>query len=610
MRIFDGLTNALSKLGTRADPRRATTFTYCPLHAQQIEEAYLSSGMLRKCIDIPAIDAVRNWREWKADDIDVEAIEKEEKRLGLRDAVYRAEILRGLGGGAIILGATGNPDQPIPAGGKGLAYLLVVSRWQINLGDRENDPASDNFGKPKWFEINNDGANIRLDPSRVVCFTADPLPSLRSTVNWQDAFWGVARAERLMNAVKNADTAQDAFATLIHKARVLRVGMPDLSDILATADGEAAIAARLSNFVATESLLDATIYDAGNGQDGSGEKIEQFQVSWAGMPEIMTAYDLRLCAVADIPATRLLGKAAEGMNSSGDGQQQDWHKHVRAHQDLRTRPCVEHIDRYMLPNQADKSLWFEWAALDVPDEMQEATRFKTMVETAAKAQETGAIPEAAFNEGFQSMLVNEGFMPALETALEKIPESQRYSFEPELPEPDANDPDPNALTQGQNANDAAPRSLYVQRKLLNAGDVIKWARAQGFESTLEADDMHVTVLYSRAAVDWMKMGQSWSGEAGKLTVQPGGARIVELLGDEGAVVLLFNSSELAWRHEDMVRNGASHDYPEYQPHVTITYSGAPADLSAVEPYRGELIFGPEIFEELDLDWAEKVKEAQ
>jgi hypothetical protein len=71
-------------------------------------------------------------------------------------------------------------------------------------------------------------------------------------------------------------------------------------------------------------------------------------------------------------------------------------------------------------------------------------------------------------------------------------------------------------------------------------------------------------------------------------------------------VLLFNSSELAWRHEEMVRAGASYDFDQYQSHVTICYKGAP-DLANVEPYRGELVFGPEIFEELDEDWENKSK---
>lgn len=123
--------------------------------------------------------------------------------------------------------------------------------------------------------------------------------------------------------------------------------------------------------------------------------------------------------------------------------------------------------------------------------------------------------------------------------------------------------------------------------------------------------MHVTIAFSRVAVDWMKAGETWSGDKdGKLTVQPGGARLVEKLGDKGAVVLLFNSSDLSWRHEAIRRDaGASWDYPEYQPNVTITYSGGDLDLEKVEPYRGKLIFGPEIFQELDEDWSSRLQEA-
>jgi hypothetical protein len=117
------------------------------------------------------------------------------------------------------------------------------------------------------------------------------------------------------------------------------------------------------------------------------------------------------------------------------------------------------------------------------------------------------------------------------------------------------------------------------------------------------------VLFSRTPVDWLKMGSPWDqDDQGRLKVAPGGARVVEPLGDKGAVVLLFNSSSLSWRHEEMVRNGASHDYDEYQPHVTITYEGSDLDLSKVEPYRGELVFGPEIFAEVEEDWEKSLSE--
>ncbi|UZK67674.1 hypothetical protein OKW87_07550 [Sphingomonas sp. M1-B02] len=44
----------------------------------------------------------------------------------------------------------------------------------------------------------------------------------------------------------------------------------------------------------------------------------------------------------------------------------------------------------------------------------------------------------------------------------------------------------------------------------------------------------------------MKMGAPWEGnDKGELIVPAGGARIVEPLGEKGAIVLLFNSSRLS-----------------------------------------------------------------
>jgi hypothetical protein len=157
-------------------------------------------------------------------------------------------------------------------------------------------------------------------------------------------------------------------------------------------------------------------------------------------------------------------------------------------------------------------------------------------------------------------------------------------------------------------NKAEPRTLYVRRDVVNAAEIIKWAKAQGFKTTLPASDMHVTVAYSHAPVDWMQMGESWySNKDGKLEVAPGGARLVEQF-DKGAVVVLFNSSELTWRHMAMRERGATWEHDEYQPHITITYEPGDVDLAKVEPYRGKIVLGPEIFEEIEEDWADGIVE--
>lgn len=444
--VNDGLMNALTGIGTSADPRDASIYGFCPLTPDQIENAYRGSGMMRKCIDIPALDMVRAWRDWQADDADIEMLEAEEARLGLRQKIYRAEILRGLGGGAIIMGLPGLPSEPVAKVAKGgLAFLHVISRYQMTLGEIDMDPLSANYGLPAFFMVN-DGKQTQVHPSRVVCFTGDPVPQL-TTSSWEDQFWGESRVQRLMNAVKNSDTAQDAFAALLHKARVTRIGIPDLLNIVSDAGGEQKLIKRLSAMAVGESVHNSTVFDSGNGSTNPGETVTDFQVAWNGMADVMSAFDKRLCAVADIPATRLLGESPGGLNASGGGQQQDWHKHVNAMQELRLRPCIDKLDVALVPSAtgkiADKSIWYQWAALDVPDEKTQAETNKINIESAVKAQETGALPEAAFAEGLQSLMVASGLLPAFETALEKIPEAERYAMVQEVP---VEGDDPSALT--------------------------------------------------------------------------------------------------------------------------------------------------------------------
>lgn len=152
------------------------------------------------------------------------------------------------------------------------------------------------------------------------------------------------------------------------------------------------------------------------------------------------------------------------------------------------------------------------------------------------------------------------------------------------------------------------RSLYVSRRLKNAAEFIAWAKGQGFKTTLPAGDLHVTVVYSKQPVDWFAFGDAmaWAPESPDLVVGAGGPRTVERFGD--AVVLRFTSSQLCWRNQEFRDGGASYDFPDYQPHVTITWDAGDIDLDAVAPYQGKLVFGPEVFAEIDDDWRSTIME--
>jgi hypothetical protein len=94
----------------------------------------------------------------------------------------------------------------------------------------------------------------------------------------------------------------------------------------------------------------------------------------------------------------------------------------------------------------------------------------------------------------------------------------------------------------------------------------------------------------------MKMGQAWQS---KVEIEEGGPRMVDQFGD--ARVLLIASDDLNWRHNHFKEMGATWDHAEYQPHITISYDPKSPDLAGVEPYRGKIVLGHEVFEEVDTD---------
>lgn len=591
--------------------------------------AYMASGMMKKVISIPAQDRTQKWRDWQAEKEAIAAIEAEEKRLALCAKVKEAEVLRGVGGGALILITAGDHAEelkPQTVGTGGLVAINVVSRWQLTLKDWDRDLASPTYGQPKMFAVQSNGREQPIHPSRVICFRGEPLPA-GGTLTDEEAFWGDSRLLRVFREVERSDHAQEWFAALLRKAKLLRIGIPDLLDLTATEEGQSQLDARIALIAAGESTLNATVYRSGTSADDPGEKIDDYQVTWTGIPAMMDAFDQRVAAVSDIPFTRLTGRSPAGLNATGEHDQDNWRDAVTAGQENETRPCLERIDPVLLRSAGvtDPEVWWTWAPLDTPEEREKAETFKVLMEAVDKLLTTGLVPEEALSKAVQNLIEERGDLPGLADALAEISEDERFApFGEDDPSsiqeggdpesrarggPIGSDPSRRAANDGRFLADAAPRSLYVSRKVINADEIIRWAKAQGVDTTLPAADLHVTVAFSRKPVDWFDVGSDWSGdETGKLHVRPGGPRAIERLGDGDAVVLLFQDDHLEWRHKRILEVGASWDWPEYRPHITLSYSSE-VDIETVEPYTGPIVLGPELFAEVDDDWKSKIEEA-
>lgn len=140
------------------------------------------------------------------------------------------------------------------------------------------------------------------------------------------------------------------------------------------------------------------------------------------------------------------------------------------------------------------------------------------------------------------------------------------------------------------------KTLYVRRDVTNANEIIKHYKDQKI-ATFPAKELHVTIIFSRTALDWMEVPQSWQET---IEYPKGGPRVMEILGGD-TLALMLPPRQLKWRHDQIIEAGASHDFDSYRPHVSIsdTFTG---DLSDVVPWSGKVNLGHEIFEPLKADW--------
>lgn len=609
MWFADRLVNLVTGLGTTKDKAIAAAYAVEEMTAQQIMAAYRSDWIARKIVDIPAFDMIREGRNWQADDATIEKLEAEEARLQLWPKLAKAlKLARLFGGSALIIGlGDTNPDQaaePKSVGEGKLSFIHVLSRYEITEGEIDRDPASPGWGEPKSYSVAmQSGTQVTLHPSRVIPFVgSEQLDPFVSTC-WSDSVLQV-----LDEAVKNASLTASGIAHLIQEAKIDVYQIPGFMAGVGDPAYREKILQRVRLANTAKSTVNGLLMDA-------DEQYTQKQISFAQLPEVMRLYLQIAAGAADIPATRLLGQSPDGMNATGEGDLRNYYDRLAADQEITLRPRLAKLDEFLIRSALGTrppEVHFEFAPLWQLSETEKATIFKTKADGARAIAGSGGtsmplMPIEALSDALVNTFVEDGSLPGLEAAIEEYgkladQEDDEAETEAAATPPTAVKPEP--------VTDAAPRTLYVQRKLTNGADLIAWAKGQGFATTLEAAQMHVTITYSRTPVDWMRMGENWSGDGkGNLTVQAGGPRIVEALGDKGAVVLLFKSADLQWRHESMIENGASFDFPEYQPHVTFTYAPGDVDLTKVEPYRGELNFGPEIFEELDEDWSSRVIEA-
>lgn len=397
--ILDGLKNLMANLGTSADKASQSTYSEQYLSPAELENAFRYAWLPRKAVVLPAEDAVRQWRQWEADDASVTRIENIEEKLGLRRKVYDALILSRLYGGAAIYIGTASQRLTAPMGqNETIRHFTVLGPNDFAVERYNDDATSEGFGEPESFRV----GTVQVHPSRLAVFRGGTIPGDKN--NWL----GDSILMPIYEALRNADACAGNAMSLVFEAKVDVFKIPGLMRELNDAGYEASILKRLRLAQHGKSINNALLMDAEEGY-------EQKSVNFGSLDQLMMdAYQLAAGACG-IPVTRLLGQSASGLNSSGNNEIREYYDSIKSKQELDITPAMDGLDRALLRTAGvDESINYTWRSLWQPTEHERADTMQKSANAVQALANSQLFDPDRLARASEAYFASSGLMPTLD----------------------------------------------------------------------------------------------------------------------------------------------------------------------------------------------------
>jgi phage-related protein (TIGR01555 family) len=547
-----------------------------------------------------------------------------------------------------------------------LKFLHTMSRWDLTTGPIEWDISSEWYGRPQWYaparmNSGQDVEQVKMHPSRVITFLGNEIPDLNVANGWGDSVM-----QSLLDAITSAGTVNQSIAQLVSEAKLDVIKIPGLSENIINQEYEDRLSKRFSFANLAKSIFGMILLDKEEEWERIEQQFAGMpDVQKVSLMIASAAFDVPATRFLAQSPAGLSATGDSDTRNYYDRLSAEQKVIVSPQLDVLDQVLIRNV-LGQVPEDEYRQMYYSWNPLWQMSDKDKANIVKDKAAAFQIDVSAGLINEVVLKKAREAQLIEDGTYPGLEQIIEeydddpdleaakaqeaamtslgappitdpndpnydetKDPNSPKFVAPapqaPGLPAPPAQKALPNAkpkllappkaqqkaTTSQKNkaavdgivqrlADATRPRSLYVRRDVTNTADIIKWARKQGFKSVVP--DMHVTIVYSKQPVDWLKIGSNdWgSDENGGIVVKPGGPRVMERFGS--AVVLAFSNSDLQYRHRSMMSrgedDGMTWGYDDYTPHVTITYDPGALDIENIQPYTGAIELGPEIFEEI------------
>jgi phage-related protein (TIGR01555 family) len=272
-----------------------------------------------------------------------------------------------------------NPDAVTPGSYRGMSQ--VDPYWTAPVLDARaaSDPASPDFYEPTWWSIN----GKLYHKSHLHIFRTTEVPDLLKPVY---QYGGVPLPQRIMERVYAAERTANEAPQLAMTKR-LTVWKTDMAEMVAAS----------RNGTLSDKMATWTEWRDNYGIKGidQGEEMEQHDTSLNDLDEvIMSQYQL-VAAIANVPATKMLGTTPKGFNATGAYEEASYHEELETIQTHDLTPLVERHDLLVSLSEGlsydPADIQISWNPTDSPTAAEVAAINKTNAETGKILVDSGAI---------------------------------------------------------------------------------------------------------------------------------------------------------------------------------------------------------------------------
>jgi phage-related protein (TIGR01555 family) len=155
----------------------------------------------------------------------------------------------------------------------------------------------------------------------------------------------------------------------------------------------------------------------------TAEEWERKQLTFSGMDGVMSMYLMIAAGAADIPATRLLGRAPAGENATGESDIRNYYDRLQSDQKVRIQPVLSRLDEVLLRHvfgDRDEDIYYEWAPLWQMDEEQKAAVWLAKAQAYKIDVDSGLINPDVLREARTNQLIEDGVYPGMEAAVDEF----------------------------------------------------------------------------------------------------------------------------------------------------------------------------------------------